>query len=84
MLALSLQDALGSAGAQTMQAVPNMLEIVPKGVNKVNHRLLDLQASSAGAVFQTEASLTSIDVVHNYARQRYAVLAIVHVSHDHL
>ncbi len=30
-----LQAALVTADAQTMQAVPNMLEIVPKGVNKV-------------------------------------------------
>jgi len=30
-----LQAALVSADAQTMQAVPNMLEIVPRGVNKV-------------------------------------------------
>lgn len=32
------QAALLSADAQTMQAVPNMLEIVPRGVNKVRGR----------------------------------------------
>jgi hypothetical protein len=53
MLARSLQDALESADAQTMQAVPNMLEIVPRGVNKVRQHLPDLQASSARAMFST-------------------------------
>ena len=42
-----MQDALGSADAQTMQAVPNMLEIVPRGVNKVSQKLLNFQASAA-------------------------------------
>ena len=32
---LLMQAALAAADAQTMQAVPNMLEIVPRGVNKV-------------------------------------------------
>lgn len=72
-----MQAALAGAGAEVMQAVPTMLELVPEGVNK----WVGMRALLADLVRQTSLRLRASRVASTLVRQEWVGALAVLLMH---